>query len=120
MRLFPRRHDEPVPAGPSRADIERAYERGREDERARHHSHPILGLIIAAAAIIGNNTGSGNAATGALIGGAAGAAIGAAKGCSDVGGCGERRRYYDQRAGRYYYYDSRSGRYFWDNGDPRY
>lgn len=53
MRLFPRRHDEPVPAGLSRADIERAYERGREDERARHHSHPILGLIIAAAAIIG-------------------------------------------------------------------
>ena len=73
-----------------------------------------------AGAIIGNNTGSGNAATGALIGGAAGAAIGAAKGCADVGGCGERRRFYDQRAGRYYYYDSRSGRYYWDNGDPRY
>ncbi len=53
MRLFPRRHDEPVPAGPSRTDIKRAYEQGREDERARHHSHPVLGLIIAAAAVIG-------------------------------------------------------------------
>jgi hypothetical protein len=72
-----------------------------------------------AGAIIGNNTGSGNAATGALIGGAAGAALGAAKGCADVG-CGQDRRYYDQRAGRYYYYDSRTGRYYWDNGEPRY
>jgi hypothetical protein len=53
MRLFPRREKEAVPAGPSPGDIKRAYERGREDERSRHHSHPILGLIIAAAAVIG-------------------------------------------------------------------
>ena len=52
MRLFPRR-DDPVPAGPTRADLERAYDRGRHDERKRHHSHPILGLIIAAAAVVG-------------------------------------------------------------------
>ena len=54
MRLFPRRHEEVVvPAGPSQVDVKRAYERGREDERKRHHSHPVLGLIIAAAAVIG-------------------------------------------------------------------
>jgi len=53
MRLFPRREKEALPAGPSSVDIKRAYERGREDERARHHSHPILGLIIAAAAVVG-------------------------------------------------------------------
>lgn len=52
MRLFAR-HDEPVPAGPTRADVKRAYDLGRHDERKRHHSHPILGLIIAAAAVIG-------------------------------------------------------------------
>lgn len=53
MRLFAR-HDEPAPAGgPSRADVKRAYDLGRHDERKRHHSHPILGLIIAAAAVIG-------------------------------------------------------------------
>jgi hypothetical protein len=52
MRLFPRR-DETVPAGPTRADLDRAYERGRHDEKKRHHSHPILGLIIAAAAVVG-------------------------------------------------------------------
>ena len=52
MRLFPRRN-ETAPAGPTRADLERAYDRGRHDERKRHHSHPILGLIIAAAAVVG-------------------------------------------------------------------
>ena len=52
MRLFAR-HAEPVAAGPTKADLERAYDRGRRDERARHHSHPILGLIIASAAVIG-------------------------------------------------------------------
>ena len=52
MRLFAR-HAEPVPAGPTNADVKRAYDAGRHDERKRHHSHPILGLIIAAAAIIG-------------------------------------------------------------------
>ena len=52
MRLFAR-HDEPAAVGPTRADVKRAYDLGRHDERKRHHSHPILGLIIAAAAIIG-------------------------------------------------------------------
>ncbi len=53
MRLFAR-HEEPAPAGgPTRADVKRAYDLGRQDERKRHHSHPILGLIIAAAAILG-------------------------------------------------------------------
>jgi hypothetical protein len=52
MRLFAR-HAEPVPEGASRADVRRAYDLGRADERKRHHSHPILGLIIAAAAVVG-------------------------------------------------------------------
>lgn len=52
MRLFAR-HEEPAPAGPTRADVKRAYDLGRHDERKRHHSHPILGLIVAAAAVIG-------------------------------------------------------------------
>ena len=52
MRLFAR-HDQPVAAGPNRADVQRAYDLGRKDEKARHHSHPILGLIIAATAVVG-------------------------------------------------------------------
>jgi hypothetical protein len=53
MRLFPRRQEEAPAAGLTRTDLEHAYDRGRRDERKRHHSHPILGLIIAAAAILG-------------------------------------------------------------------
>ena len=52
MRLFAR-PAEPAPAGPTSTDVKRAYDLGRKDERARHHSHPILGLIIAVAAVIG-------------------------------------------------------------------
>jgi hypothetical protein len=52
MRLFPRRA-EPADAGPSKPEIKKAYDLGRHDERARHHSHPILGLIIAGAAVVG-------------------------------------------------------------------
>jgi len=77
-----------------------------------------------AGAVIGNNVGGGDAATGALIGAGVGAAAGAVKGCNDQGGCGARssgrRQYYDERAGRYYYYDSASGRYYWEDGAPRY
>ena len=52
MRMFAR-HAEPAAAGANPADVKRAYELGRKDERARHHSHPFLGLIIAVAAVIG-------------------------------------------------------------------
>ena len=52
MRLFAR-HAEPATAGPSPTDVKRAYDLGRKDERDRHHGHPVLGLIIAAAAVIG-------------------------------------------------------------------
>ncbi len=52
MRLFPRRA-EPEATGPSKPDIKKAYELGRHDERARHRSHPILGLIVAVAAVVG-------------------------------------------------------------------
>ena len=53
MRLFARHEAEPAADGPTRADVRRAYDLGRADERKRHHSHPILGLIIAIAAVIG-------------------------------------------------------------------
>jgi hypothetical protein len=56
--------------------------------------------------------------TGALVGGAAGAALGAATTPRHDGG--DRRQYYDERAGRYYFYDRSSGRYYWENGQPRY
>ena len=52
MRLFAR-HAEPAPAGAASADVKHAYDLGRADERKRHHSHPILGLIVAIAAVIG-------------------------------------------------------------------
>lgn len=77
-----------------------------------------------AGAVIGNNVGSGDAGTGAAIGAAIGGAAGAIKGCREDGGCGadggNRRQYYDERAGRYYYYDPGNGRYYWENGSPRY
>jgi hypothetical protein len=80
-----------------------------------------LGAI--AGAVIGNNVGAHNPASGALIGAAAGGLLGVAKGCSDQGGCGAKapghRQYYDEKAGRYYYYDSATGRYFWEDGSPR-
>ncbi len=53
MRLFARHDPEPSPAGATPADVKRAYDLGRADERKRHHSHPILGLIVAVAAIFG-------------------------------------------------------------------
>lgn len=52
MPLFARRRHT-APDGPTAADVRHAYERGRQDERARRHSHPILGLFIAAAAVVG-------------------------------------------------------------------
>ncbi len=39
----------------TKADIERAYERGREDERKRHRRrrHPVLGFLVFVAAVAG-------------------------------------------------------------------
>jgi hypothetical protein len=91
-----------------------------------HTTNTALGgaaIGAVAGAVIGNNVGARNPATGALIGAAAGGLIGAAKGCNDQGGCGARapghRQYYDEHASRYYYYDSATGRYFWEDGSPR-
>ena len=42
-----------VHEGPTEADIEKAYDKGRRDERARHRSHPILGLMVAVVALVG-------------------------------------------------------------------
>ena len=52
MRLFPRR-DDAAAAARTDADVEHAYEKGRQDERKRHHSHPIIGLIVFVAALAG-------------------------------------------------------------------
>jgi hypothetical protein len=35
------------------ADVERAYERGRQDERRRHRSHPVLASLMFLAAVVG-------------------------------------------------------------------
>ena len=39
--------------GPTDADVRKAYERGRRDERARHTGHPIISLAVFAVALIG-------------------------------------------------------------------
>ena len=37
----------------TRAEVDAAYDKGRRDERARHRSHPILGLLVAIVALVG-------------------------------------------------------------------
>lgn len=39
--------------GLSEADVEAAYDRGRREERARHRSHPVLGLLVGVVALVG-------------------------------------------------------------------
>lgn len=39
--------------GPTQADLDAAYEKGRRDERSRHRSHPFLGLVVAIVALVG-------------------------------------------------------------------
>lgn len=39
--------------GLTQADLDRAYEKGRRDERARHRGHPILSLAVAIIALVG-------------------------------------------------------------------
>ena len=75
----------------------------------------------AAGAIIGNNTGSGDARTGAI-----GAAGGAYAGCRSEGTCvwdqnnaHQSRLYTDQRTGGQYYFDDRDGCSYWRNGQLR-
>ena len=83
-------------------------------------------LGAAAGAIIGNNTGSGDAQTGAIIGGAVGAAAGGYAGCRSEGGCRwnesnshHSELYLDRRANRYYYINDRDGCTYWRNGEYR-
>ncbi|MEI9964147.1 MAG: hypothetical protein WDM92_05010 [Caulobacteraceae bacterium] len=59
MRFW-KRHDEAVPVETrsgrpvlTDADVKKAYDRGRRDERARRRSHPILALVITVAALMG-------------------------------------------------------------------
>lgn len=76
------------------------------------------GLMGAAAgAVIGNNVGDGDAATGAIIGGATGAVAGAVTAPSNRAPSNRRQRY-DERTGRYYFYDPGTDRYFYENGEP--
>ena len=42
------RHD-----GLSQADVDRAYQRGRRDERAHHRGHPLLALVVFLVAVMG-------------------------------------------------------------------
>lgn len=37
----------------SESEVRHAYEKGRADERKRHKSHPVLGLLVFAVAIVG-------------------------------------------------------------------
>jgi hypothetical protein len=39
--------------GPSDGDVRAAYDRGRQDERASRHSHPIITLLVVLLAIVG-------------------------------------------------------------------
>ena len=39
--------------GLTQADVDRAYERGRKEERARHRGHPVLALLVFAVAVAG-------------------------------------------------------------------
>lgn len=39
--------------GPSEAEVDAAYDKGRRDERARHRSHPILALVVTVIALVG-------------------------------------------------------------------
>lgn len=82
----------------------------------------------AAGAVIGNNTGSGDAGQGAAIGAATGAIAGGVSGAASdrnnqsgqyqTGPNGEQL-VWDRQYNRYYYVDRRSGRTYWANGEYR-
>ena len=97
-----------------------------------------IGAVVGGA--IGNNVGDGDAKTGAAIGAVLGGAAGAARGANQdrereiqgirgSQGYGDRdygysapadaRRYYDERADRYYTVDPRTGDTYWTNGELR-
>ena len=50
-------HDHPAhgvqPAHLTERDVRAAYDQGRREERKRHKSHPILGLLVAVVAVVG-------------------------------------------------------------------
>ena len=84
-----------------------------------------------AGAVIGNNTGSGDAGDGAAIGAVIGGAAGAYKGYRDDKDQELRKgqsqsykldkatKYYDDATGRYYYREVGSNRTFYENGERR-
>ncbi|PQA88950.1 hypothetical protein [Hyphococcus luteus] len=82
-------------------------------------SSAVSGLMLVSAC-----TQSGTAERNAAYGAAAGAVGGAITGCERSNECWNRarngdRRYYDQRAGRYYYVDPQYGDTWWENGEFR-
>ena len=44
---------DPAHTGLTQADVDRAYERGRREERGRHKGHPVLGLLVFLVAVMG-------------------------------------------------------------------
>ena len=52
MRFW-RRDEEPERIELTKKDLELAHERGVEEERKRHRSHPILGALVFVVAVIG-------------------------------------------------------------------
>ncbi len=52
MRWWKRTEVEPV-ATATEADLKKAYERGRRDERARRKNHPVLALTVSLVALAG-------------------------------------------------------------------
>ncbi len=52
MRFWPGRGEAPTePAGGEA--VEQAFRRGREEERKRHRSHPVLATLMFLAAVVG-------------------------------------------------------------------
>jgi len=60
MRFWTYRDRKPVEeveevrqVGPTEADVDAAYDKGRRDERGRHRSHPVLTMVVAVIALVG-------------------------------------------------------------------
>ncbi len=78
----------------------------------------------AAAGAVAGEVIAGKPGRGAAYGAAIGAVGGAIVGCERSNECWNRarnndRRYYDERAGRYYYVDPQYGDTWWENGEFR-
>ena len=57
--------------GLTKADVDKAYERGRKDERARRKSHPFISAMVVVVALVGAGTIFLAAREGSFAGGGA-------------------------------------------------